>query len=170
MIIIADSGSTKTHWRVIKGRKISQESTIGLNPYFLEDHQIQKELEESFLSGIKEESGKLFFYGSGLRSDQTRLKMQWILQKQMGNWEVEVYDDLFGAARATCNKEEGIVCILGTGSNSCLFDGEKIVEQVDSLGYILGDEGSGSHLGKLLLSDFLRGNLPTDVNEKLSSW
>jgi len=169
MIIIADSGSTKTSWRIIDNKcTISQEETIGLNPYYLKEEQLHSEIVNSFLSDHKDATNtSLYFYGSGCASSEKSSLMEKIFKDALPNATIYIHDDMLAAARATCNKEEGIVCILGTGSNSCQFDGSGIVGNVPTVGYILGDEGSGSHMGKLLLADFIRGQLPVDLRDKL---
>ena len=169
MIIIADSGSTKTSWRIIDEKcTISQNESVGLNPYYLKEEQLRAEILNSFLRDYKDATDtSLYFYGSGCASTEKSTLMEGIFKEALPKATIHVHDDMLAAARATCNKEEGIVCILGTGSNSCQFDGSGVVGNVPTTGYILGDEGSGSHMGKLLLADFIRGQLPPDLREKL---
>ncbi|MDE6715614.1 MAG: ATPase, partial [Muribaculaceae bacterium] len=109
----------------------------------------------------------IYYYGAGIVSQATRDKIRNILQRHISEaCEVLVETDLFGAARVLCGNNSGIACILGTGANSCLYDGEKIVDNVSALGYVLGDEGSGAVLGKLLVGDVLKRRLPKDLCEK----
>ena len=166
MIVIADSGSTKTAWRLVRDGKVEQQSTGGLNPYFLGETEMEAELKKSFLSDLPSLEG-IYFYGSGCHSSQMKDRMTRHFQAVVNAKHIEIHDDLLGAARASCGQEKGIVGILGTGSNSCLYNGEWIETQVDSLGFILGDEGSGSYMGKRLMADYLRNSLPEEIREKL---
>ncbi len=168
MKIIADSGSTKTHWRIIHDDgEISQERTQGLNPYVASDENILEEIRKSTLGKFAEKQPSLYFYGAGCKSHENKMRMLMALNEVFPGAQIVVEDDLIGAARATAGREPGIVCILGTGSNSCLYDGRGITQQVDSLGFILGDEGSGAAMGKMLVRDYLRGKLPDSLSEKL---
>ncbi|GAB6395006.1 MAG: ATPase [Bacteroidales bacterium] len=169
MILIADSGSTKTEWRISdRGASIRQIHTAGINPYF----QTKEEIEETVgqaLSLVAEAEKRsvesVFFYGAGCTSlEKNRLIID-ALQKRLPA-ATHVYSDLTGAARSLCGREAGIACILGTGSNSCLYDGKKIVKNISPLGYILGDEGSGAALGRLLVSDCLKNQLPCRLADK----
>jgi N-acetylglucosamine kinase-like BadF-type ATPase len=161
MILIADSGSTKTEWCVAdKGTAVKQIVTAGMNPHFQTAEEIAQVIKQSLLPGIQDFSIEtIWFYGAGCSSPG---KNQTILDafRSQTNIPVEVCSDLAGAARALCGRQPGIACILGTGSNSCLYDGRGIVENIPPLGYILGDEGSGAVLGKLLAGDCLKNQLP----------
>ena len=168
MILIADCGSTKTDWALCDGEDIiARAKTQGLNPTHQESDEIynilKAELPEHITSHTPE---KIYFYGAGCAYDTANNRMHQALKKIFTTQEIHINSDLLAAARALCKHEEGIACILGTGSNSCLFDGENIIENTPSLGYILGDEGSGAHLGKQLLSDCLKKQLPQAVCEK----
>jgi len=169
MIIIADSGSTKTTWRTIdKDGNIDGRETIGLNPYYLEEEKLRKEIKGSFLSDYKVATDvSLFFYGSGCASTEKSGLMAGIFQEVLPGANIHIHDDMLAAARATSHDKRGIVCILGTGSNSCFFDGRTPTHNVSSLGYILGDEGSGSYMGKRLLSDFVRNQIPEALKQKI---
>jgi glucosamine kinase len=170
MILIADSGSTKTEWVLLGGKGFSAEyTTRGVNPYFLSVADIttlfQSELIPQ-LSGIDLRSvHNVFYYGAGCSSEEKCAMVQEPLQSLFPAAVVAVTHDLLGAARAGCGSKEGIAVILGTGSNSCLFDGEKIVANQPSLGFILGDEGSGGYIGKELLKQFLYHELPLQLHE-----
>ncbi|MDR1918880.1 MAG: ATPase [Tannerellaceae bacterium] len=161
MILIADSGSTKTEWRLAdKGVLIQQIRTAGMNPYFQSLQEIRRELEQSLLPAIKNFSFEAaYFYGAGCASPEKKQMVVEILSSLL-LVHIEVHSDLTGAARALCGQQPGIACILGTGSNSCLYDGKEIVENISPLGFILGDEGSGAVLGKLLVGDCLKNQLP----------
>lgn len=168
MIIIADSGSTKTHWRILDNDgKIFQENTVGFNPYYISSGDMQKEMQQSFLRNYSGDRHQVYFYGSGCATPESKNSVKKAILSVLSDSEVSVFDDMTGAARSTCNREEGIVGILGTGSNSCYYNGKEIAHKIQSVGYILGDEGSGSYLGKHLLRDFVRGEIPEDLSEKL---
>ncbi len=166
LILIADSGSTKTDWLFIN--KLSQASTPfktkGLNPNILSDEGILQELLASAdIVELKNEHIEIYFYGSGCGSIINKERVKNNLQSIFTNAIIQVESDLVGAVNATCGNQAGIVAILGTGSNSCFFDGENIFGDQLSLGYILGDEGSGSYFGKILLRDFLYALMPEDL-------
>jgi len=171
MILIADSGSTKTNWRLIDdGNKIHQYSTVGLNPYFCNTKEISNAIRHELVPDLKPETlnHKLqtFFYGAGCSSKDKCKIVELALKENFRNANIEVHHDLLGAARALCGHEEGIAAILGTGSNSCYYDGKKIVENIPALGYILGDEGSGAYMGKKLIRVYLNKELPKELSEK----
>jgi glucosamine kinase len=169
MILIADSGSTKTDWTLVDAvNKTSQYKTAGFNPYFQSTEDILKELRANLLPhlGIDIASPiSIFFYGAGCSSEAKCKIVQDALIQAFPGSKVDVEHDLLAAARALCGKEEGVASILGTGSNSCYYDGREIKEHVFSLGYILGDEGSGAYLGKKLLQHYLYGELPAELHE-----
>ena len=168
MILIADCGSTKTDWALCDGDKvIARVKTQGLNPTHQESEEIFEILSAELTDEITAHTPeKIFFYGAGCAYDTANDRMRQALENIFDTKEIEINSDLLAAARALCKHEEGIACILGTGSNSCLFDGEKIIDNTPSLGYILGDEGSGAHLGRQLLSDCLKKQLPSNIREK----
>lgn len=160
MILIADSGSTKTDWRCVDAnKKITNFQTIGFNPYHISAPAILTELSASNLNSIKLEIKEVVFYGAGCSSADKSNEIKVVLQQFFTNAKVEVNHDLLAAARASCGHEKGMVGILGTGSNTCLFDGENIVKNVSSLGYILGDEGSGSFIGKTFITALFNNEL-----------
>jgi len=151
-IIIADSGSTKTNWLILKeNRPLLSVQTRGLNPYFLSVEEIQNEIKNFLLPHISvSKLEKIFFYGAGCSTDDKKNKIG-IALHQIFPWAiVQVEHDMTGVARALFGKNMGIACILGTGSNACLYDGNRISIQVPSFGYLWGDQGSGSYLGKKL--------------------
>ena len=168
MILIADCGSTKTDWVLCEDDEIiASARTQGLNPTHQESEEIfeilSAELTDEFTA---HDPQKIYFYGAGCAYDTANDRMRRALEKIFTTKEIHINSDLLAAARALCKHEEGIACILGTGSNSCLFDGEKIVDNTPSLGYILGDEGSGAHLGRQLISDCIKKQLPKKVCDK----
>jgi N-acetylglucosamine kinase-like BadF-type ATPase len=171
MILIADSGSTKTEWRLSdKGASIRQIHTAGINPYFQTEEEIEATIGHA-LSLIAEEEKSavesVFFYGAGCTSPEKNRPIIDALQKRLpAATATHVDSDLMGAARSLCGREAGIACILGTGSNSCLYNGKEIVKNIPPLGYILGDEGSGAELGRMLVSDYLKNQLPRPLADK----
>jgi len=161
MILIADSGSTKTEWRIVDGMEAGKSyMSSGLNPYLVSGEDIDrlliKELPE--LSGLK--VSKIYFYGTGCNNAEKEDIIRKSLMKFFSVEEVCIAGDLLGAARSLCMNEKGIACIIGTGSNSCYYDGTNIVSNVSPLGYILGDEGGGAVIGRNLLSGVLKKQLP----------
>ncbi len=166
MIVIADSGSTKCDWALIQsdGEILSIFSTMGFNPFFHSKEIVSGELfkNRGHFPPIKRVE-KVFFYGAGCSSPAKIKIIENGLKLFFTESEIHVDHDLMGAAYATYNGEPGISCILGTGSNSCFFDGEKIHEEVPSLAFILGDEGSGSYFGKKLLKEVLYKTLPEEL-------
>ncbi len=166
MILIADSGSTKTDWRLIDDDgNIHQAQTIGLNPYFISDERVAETLRTGALRLFSPELVKeVFFYGSGLGAVSNRIRIESIIGKRYHAARIHIEHDLLGACRALCGRQPGVGVILGTGANSAVYDGEHIVQQVKSLGYLLGDEGSGAELGKRWVSAFLNGRLPEHLD------
>ncbi|MDR1344712.1 MAG: ATPase [Tannerellaceae bacterium] len=171
MILIADSGSTKTEWCVAdKGAPVMRLFTKGINPYFQTAEEIGKDIEASLLPSIRSLSIEaVWFYGAGCASAEKQQIVADAISALLPASSIEVHSDLTGAARALCRRQAGIACILGTGSNSCLYDGSAIVSNVSPLGYILGDEGSGAVLGKRLVGDCLKNQLPGHLIEKFMS-
>lgn len=165
MILIADSGASKSDWVLIdkSGEHVGFQ-LAGLNPYYLSTAEtiniISKEL-IPFIDTKKVDA--LFFYGAGCSSLYKCMMLEEAFQKLFKNAQIQIESDLLGTARALFGKGEGIACILGTGSNSCYYNGEKIVKNVVSLGYFFGDEGSGAHMGKNFIKDYLLGNLPKNI-------
>lgn len=169
MILIADSGSTKTDWRCIDtDQVVTHISTIGFNPVLVDTSLIIKSLKTVFLD--KKWNKKIvhiYYYGAGCWDEQSCLVVKNALVHFFPKADIQVTNDLLGAARAVCGMTPGIACILGTGANSCLFDGQKIVDNVPPLGFIMGDEGSGAYLGKQLLKHYFYRELPSDLKKKL---
>ena len=169
MILIADSGSTKTNWCVTENSMvIKQIFTKGINPFYQTEEEITRELELSlipFLKGIRID--QVYYYGTGCAFPDKIAMVSGALGWHFKNVSIEVQSDLLGAARSLFLDKKGIACILGTGSNSSLYDGRQIVENVSPLGYILGDEGSGAVLGKTLIADCLKNQLPASLKDKL---
>lgn len=161
MTIIADSGSSKIDWRLlVSDGTIQQASSPGFNPYYQPIEHLQISIEQFLIPVVSEKVEKIFFYGTGVSSPRNQEVIKGTFRKFFSEATVEIEWDLVAAARALCGNEEGIACILGTGSNSCLYNGDKIIDQVANLGWILADEGSGTSMGKQLLFDYLRMQLP----------
>jgi len=166
--LIADSGSTKTDWAVSK-----EDSTMfivqtqGINPFLQERQTINHILQEDFYPQLRQHGvdnlalvASIYFYGAGCRPEKMPFMREILADNFPSAGQISVGSDLLAAAYALCGNNEGLVCILGTGSNSCYYDGKKIVANISPLGFILGDEGSGAYLGKTLLSRLLKGELP----------
>ena len=167
MKIIADSSTTRTEWVLVDGDKVVERAfTSGMNPYFQTrreiSHCIRLELPDSF---FRRRWDHVHFYGAGCATADKSKVMSSSLVAQFKT-PVTVESDLLGAARGLLVRQPGLACILGTGSNSCYYDGTRIVDNVSPLGYILGDEGSGAVLGKLLVGDLLKGQLPAELCEE----
>ena len=155
-ILIADSGSTKCEWCLLDNDKKKKFITKGISPYFLNGNEIVALLQKELLIKLKQNNiEKIFFYGTGLKDNNNKRIIHTSLQKIFTNASIEVQTDLLGAARALCKNEKGIACILGTGCNSCYYNGKKVIKNSPGLGYVLGDEGSGAYLGKKVLQYFL---------------
>jgi glucosamine kinase len=171
MLLIADSGSTKTDWIILnKGKQVFATSTAGLNPLFCSKEKIRTTLRGiGFLRESGKEIQKVKFFGAGCGSKKERDKIESSLQNFFRSAKVQVQTDLLGAALATCGRKKGIVCILGTGSNCCYYDGKKILQGNAGLGYILGDEASGSYFGKIILKKYLYGKLSTNMEVEFRS-
>jgi len=167
MIIIADSGSSKIDWRLLRtDGKIDQAHCAGFNPYYQPIEDLRKNIQEALVPIVKETVTKIFFYGTGVSSKKNQDLVRATFLEFFPKAEVEIEWDLVAAARALCGHEPGIACILGTGSNSCLYDGKKITGQVANLGWILADEASGASIGKKLLFDHLRNKMPAALSEQ----
>jgi N-acetylglucosamine kinase-like BadF-type ATPase len=167
MIVIADSGGSKTDWRILqRNRSVGQAQGKGFNPYNQPIGDLKQNIEEVLLPQIKEPVEKVFFYGAGVSSEKNQMTIKSAFTHYFPEAQIEVGWDLLAAARALCGRERGIACIMGTGSNSCLYDGERIIGNVANLGWILADEGSGAAMGKRFLVDYLRGNCPPTLAEQ----
>lgn len=164
MILIADSGSTKTSWCVTGNNRLPEFfSTSGINPFFRTTEDIAHELRIKLLPKTGNDINNIHFYGAGIINQEKGNIVINALKQMFPKAEIEVESDLLAAARATLGKEIGIACILGTGSNSCLYNGNEIIEHVPPLGFILGDEGSGAVIGRKILGDFLKGIMPENI-------
>lgn len=167
MIVIADSSSTRTEWTLIDGRKVVEHAiTGGLNPYFQTrreiSHCIRLELPEAF---FRKRWDHVYYYGAGCANAEKCKIMESSLVAQFKT-PVTVESNLLGAARGLFVRRPGLACIIGTGSNSCIYDGDKIVKNIRSLGYVLGDEGSGAYIGKSFISDCLKELVPKELGDE----
>ncbi|NDV94522.1 ATPase [Dysgonomonas sp. 521] len=168
MILLADGGSTKVDWRLVDGNKeIKQISTKGANPFFRTREDISEEIRQvikPILNGYSIDA--VYFFGAGCASPEKNNIIKDAIADHIDTPLIEVGSDLVAAAKGLCGTSKGIACILGTGSNSCYYDGEEIKENVSPLGYILGDEGSGAVLGRLFLGACLKNQLTKGLKEK----
>lgn len=167
MILIADSGSTKTDWCVVlEGTPIKRITTKGINPFFQPEEEIQQELTISLFPQLPEGTvNSVYFYGAGCTPEKAPILRRAIADSLSVIGNIKAHSDMLAAARGLCGHEAGIACILGTGSNSCFYNGEDIVNNISPLGFILGDEGSGAVLGKLLVGDILKNQLSPAIKE-----
>jgi N-acetylglucosamine kinase-like BadF-type ATPase len=163
-ILIADSGSTKTDWVLLDDKKVLfQYQTIGFNPYFQSSETIYNEIKHVLLPLLENQLSNInhiAYYGAGCSSSDKIEVVKQGLYLAFGNIKTEVNHDLLAAARALCGKEKGIACILGTGSNSCLYNGTEVIENVPSVGYMFGDHGSGATIGKIFIQYYFDDKLP----------
>ncbi len=161
MKLIIDSGATKTHWVLLEERHIAENfKTTGFNPYYTPAEAIRQSIAIGLPERIKnKEVQEIYFYGTGCSTAKNCALVRSILSDFFEDATIETHHDLYGAAVALLKNREGIAAILGTGSNSCLWNGHEITEGVASLGWLIGDEGSATHLGKILLKAFLGGEV-----------
>ena len=170
MILIADSGSSKTDWILIKDNQLIENIvTPGINPFFQQTEDIVKMLSVVFSPEIRDQKVEIYFYGTGCIKNESDSVIINALNTIFPYATIEVEDDMLGAARSLLGHQEGIACIIGTGSNSCRYDGEKIIDKVPTLGYILGDEGSGAYLGKIFLNNYFKRSIPADMKAIVDS-
>ena len=168
MYLIADGGATKTDWALVdNGKLISRIYTVGMNPFQASEEIIENIVRDELVTQLPTQatSPSIFFYGAGCTPEKC-IVMKGILSKFFPESNIFVSSDLLGSARGLCGHQPGIACILGTGSNSCYYDGENIAENTPSLGYVLGDEGSGAVIGKTLVADILKGIMPEHITKK----
>lgn len=167
-VLIADSGATKTDWCLTSGGEILRRFTSkGISPVFQTQEEIAEEIKLHVFPVLKNETiDAIYFYGTGCIPEKIQ-SVKNALSQSFPIHTIEVYSDLIAAAHSLCGHQPGIACILGTGSNSCEWSGTEIVKQISPLGFILGDEGSGAHLGKLLVGNALKNQLSEGLKEKL---
>ncbi|MDB5122724.1 MAG: N-acetylglucosamine kinase [Mucilaginibacter sp.] len=167
MIIIADGGSTKTNWCLVTGEgKKVYFNTEGYNPYFSSTAYIIQSLRDTLPTDLElDEITEVNYYGAGCSTPEMRKIVEDAMKVVFTKAQVNIGHDLLAAARALLGKSEGFAAILGTGTNTCLYDGKEVIQNIDSGAYILGDEGSGCYIGKKLLTDYLRGYMPEAVRK-----
>tara|TARA_R110002124_G_scaffold77578_1_gene207791 strand:- start:3469 stop:4314 length:846 start_codon:yes stop_codon:yes gene_type:complete len=167
-ILIADSGSTKTEWVLIQNGKKDYFNSDGLNPYFRTHGQLSEAIKKGVKNSISDiEVDKIFFYGSGSGNQSRKSILKNAIRENFPNSDIHIESDLLGAAIACFGDKPGVACILGTGSNSCVYDGNQIVKNIPSLGFVFGDEGSGGYFGKRILNGYYYKTMPEDLREAL---
>ena len=168
MILLADSGSTKTDWGLVEnGKLVKRLRTSGMNPFQMSEEAITEEIKTHLVPELPGTVlDEVHFYGAGCTKEKQPIVERALRANLTINGECEVASDMLGAARGICGHKPGIACILGTGSNSCSYDGRNLVKNVSPLGFILGDEGSGAALGKLLVGDVLKNQMPEAITKR----
>lgn len=168
MILLADSGSTKTDWGLVEnGKLVKRLRTSGMNPFQMLEEAITEEIKTHLVPELPGSVlDEVHFYGAGCTKEKQPIVERALRANLTINGECEVASDMLGAARGICGHKPGIACILGTGSNSCSYDGKNLVKNVSPLGFILGDEGSGAVLGKLLVGDVLKNQMPEAITKR----
>jgi N-acetylglucosamine kinase-like BadF-type ATPase len=163
-ILIADSGATKAEWCLVGDGKTKTISTQGISPYFLDTKQISELLQKELMPKLRgQRIDEVYYYGTGCANPANARSVAKAIKTQLPQASIDVTHDLLAAARALCGHEKGIACILGTGSNSCFYNGKKMVKNSPGLGYVLGDEGSGAYLGKKVLQYYLYGTFDDEL-------
>ena len=168
MILLADSGSTKTDWGLVEnGKLVKRLRTSGMNPFQMSEEAITEEIKTHLVPELPGTVlDEVHFYGAGCTKEKQPIVERALRANLTIHGECEVASDMLGAARGICGHKPGIACILGTGSNSCSYDGKNLVKNVSPLGFILGDEGSGAVLGKLLVGDVLKNQMPEAITKR----
>jgi len=168
MLLIADGGSTKTAWSLVNPNtgEINEYRTEGYNPYFIGTDGIIHSLNNQLLPDLETDQVKqIFFYGAGCSTPEKNDVVFQAIKTCFPQSTIYVGHDMLAAARALLQNEKGFAAILGTGANTCMYDGKNVSLNIDSLGYLMGDEGSGSYIGKKVVRDFMRGYLPDDLQK-----
>ncbi len=167
MILLADSGSTKTDWCLVDQKNsVTKVRTAGINPFFQSSEEIANELATHLVPHLPTTHlESVYFYGAGCTKEKSPIVAEALKKQFEITGACEVATDMLAAARGLCGHQPGIACIMGTGSNSCAYDGKDITKNVSPLGFILGDEGSGAVLGRTLVGDVLKNQLPKDIVE-----
>lgn len=167
-ILVADGGSTKVDWVLLQdNREIKTYHTSGLNPFVVDSTDIAKELTSNLSPLLGEElvqniSG-IFFYGAGCSSSENCNRVKAGIQEVFENAVIQVEHDMLGAVKALCGNDSGVACILGTGSNCCVYDGKNITDELICLGHLAGDEGSGNYIGKMVIQSYCYGSMPPEI-------
>ena len=167
MILIAESGSTKTNWVLLNNNKlVFLESTMGINPYYQSENEIFNEIKSTISPIIKNRITELYFYGAGCNFENKKLVLRESIIRALNVENIIIESDMLAACRGLSNQSKGIIAILGTGANSCYYNGVEIVQNISPLGFILGDEGSGAYIGKKFIADYLKGLIPRELHNK----
>ncbi|MBA2744896.1 MAG: N-acetylglucosamine kinase [Flavisolibacter sp.] len=164
--LIADSGATKAEWCLLNNGRKKTIFTQGISPYFLSTAQITALLEKELVKKLKVPVDEIHYYGTGCANPDNARIVKLALKKVFPEAKTQVNTDLMAAARAVCGHEKGIACILGTGSNSCYYNGKTIVKNSPGIGYVLGDEGSGAYLGKKVIQYFMYDTFDEDLRAR----
>lgn len=168
--LIADSGSTKADWCLISGKKKKTFTTQGMSPYFVTAERMQQILNDELRPHVSKTAvEEIFYYGTGCSNAQNAKLVKGVIKNVFPGAKIEVDVDLMAAAKAVCGRNKGIACILGTGSNSCYYNGKKIIENSPGLGFILGDEGSGAYLGRKVLQHYLYNTFDDDLRARFDA-
>ena len=168
--LIADSGSTKTEWCLLNGKKKTIILSQGMSPYFINGTQMEEIIAKEVVSDLKKKKiEEIYFYGTGCSSPENARIVKKALKNIFADAKISVDTDVAGAAKGLCGNEKGIACILGTGSSSCYYNGKRIVKNSPGIGYILGDEGSGAYLGKKVIQHFLYNIFDEDLRARFDA-
>jgi glucosamine kinase len=168
--LIADSGATKAEWCLMNGKKKKSIFTQGISPYFLSTDEITRLVTDELASKINKETvEQVYYYGTGCANPENARSVKKALQKVFPDAKVQVQTDLMAAARALCGHDKGVACILGTGSNSCYYNGRTIVKNSPGLGYVLGDEASGAYLGRKVIQYYLYHTFDEDLRARFDA-
>ncbi|ANE49136.1 N-acetylglucosamine kinase [Flavisolibacter tropicus] len=168
--LIADSGATKAEWCLVNNGRKRTIFTQGISPYFLSTQQIIELLQKELLPSLKKVTvEEVHYYGTGCANPANAASIKKALKKVFPEASIEVNTDMMAAARAVCGHEKGIACILGTGSNSCYYNGKKIVKNSPGIGYVLGDEGSGAFLGKKVVQYYMYDTFDEDLRARFDA-
>lgn len=166
MILIADAGATSIDWRLIQQNgQVAQAKSKGYNAFQQSEEDLRASIKDAMEQLAQPEVNSVYFYGAGISSDENKSKTEKVLISEVSAVEFFIEHDLLAAARALLLDKPGIACILGTGTNSCYYDGNNIIKIVPSLGFALGDEGSGASLGRNVIKSYLRGDMPDDLSK-----
>ncbi len=167
-IIIADSGSTKTRWVILNDNIVTYEfSTDGINPHFVDSNSIQEMVAEVIPNDIRNQISKLTFYGSGCSGIEMCSIVDAAMKSLFINAEIDLHNDLVASAKALFSNKSGVACILGTGSNAAVWNGNSFIDSIISLGYVLGDEGSGAYIGRQIISDYFHNIVSETISKQL---
>lgn len=167
MILIIDAGSTKMEWALVDGNEVKTRfTTEGFNPNYADPNRLNEMLAHQLPDAVRADIQSVYYYGTGCGAEKNRNLIADAFHRHFAEANINVTHDMMAAAHAVLGKESGIACILGTGANSCLYDGKQIVEKAVSLGYMVGDEGSGGHIGRQVVRSYFYGFMPENLRER----